>query len=106
MAKRRFFIKLSIDLVKALKADCDLTASSIQEKIPLILEVILSTVENEDRQREIDIRQNPVSVGGKNEDMPQQNNLRHRKCKRDSEDKISRVTRLEKIRMQATKAMV
>lgn len=40
LAKRGFFIKLSIDLVKALKADCDLTVSGIQEKISLILGVI------------------------------------------------------------------
>ncbi len=106
MAKRGFFIKSSIDLVKALKADCDLMALGIQEKIPLILGVILSTVENEDCQREIDIRQNPVSVGGENKDTPQQNNPRRPKRKRDGEDEGSREARLEKIRTQATKAAV
>ncbi len=49
LAKRGFFIKLSIDLVKILKVECDLTTLGIQKKIPLILGVILSTVENEDR---------------------------------------------------------
>ncbi len=81
LAKCRFFIKSSIDLVKALKADYDLTALGIQKKIPLILGMILSTVKNEDCQREIDIRQNLVSVGGKNKDRLQQNNPRHPKCK-------------------------
>lgn len=70
MAKCGFFIKSSIDPAKAFKADCNLTTSSIQEKIPLIFEVILLIVENEDRQKEIDIRQNLVSVGGENEDTP------------------------------------
>lgn len=49
LAKRGFFIKLSINHIKALKTDCNLRASDIQEKIPLIFGVILLTVENEDR---------------------------------------------------------
>ena len=68
LAKHGFLIKLAIDFVKALKADCDLTALGIQKKIFLILGVILLTVGNEDCQREIDICQNLVSVGGENED--------------------------------------
>ena len=106
LAKCRFFIKPSLDLVKMFKADCNLPASSIQKKILFILGVKLSIVENEDRQREIDIRQNLVSVGGENEDTPQQNNPRRPKRKRDGEDEGSREARLEKIRTQATKAAV
>ncbi len=89
LAKRGFFIKSSIDLVKALKADYNLTALNIQEKIPLTLVVILSTIENEYHQREIDIYQNLVSVGGENEDTPQQNNPRRSKRKQDGEDEGS-----------------
>ena len=48
LAKRGFFIKSVIDLVKALKVDCNLTVLVIQEKIPFILGMILLTVENED----------------------------------------------------------
>ncbi len=79
LAKRIFFITLSIDLIKVLKTDCNLMALGIQKKILLILGVILLTIEKEDRQREIDIYQNLVSVGGENENMPQQNNPR--RCK-------------------------
>ena len=74
LAKRGFFIKLLLNLVQVLKADCDLTTLGIQEKILLILQVILLTVENKDCQRKIDIRQNLISVGGKNKDRLQQNN--------------------------------
>jgi len=66
--------------LKRFKADCELTASGIQEQIPLILEVILLAVENEDRQIEIAMRQNLVSVGGENVDTPQQNNPRRTKA--------------------------
>ena len=69
LAKRGFFIKLVIDFVKALKADYNLTALGIQEKILFILGMILSIVGNEDCQKKIDIRQNLVSIGGKNKDM-------------------------------------
>lgn len=48
LTKRGIFIKLSTDLVKALKADCNLTALGIQEKIFFILGAILLAVENED----------------------------------------------------------
>ncbi len=105
LAKRGIFIKSSTDLIKALKADCDLTASGIQEYIPLILQVILLAVENEDRRTEIDTRQNLVIVSGENV-TPQQNNLRRPKRKRDNEDEVSHAARLEKIRTQATKAVV
>ena len=44
LAKRVVFIKLATDLVKVLKADCDLVASGIQDEISLILEVILLAV--------------------------------------------------------------
>lgn len=64
------FIKSSTDLVKTLKADCELTAPGIQEQIPLIIEIILLAVENQDRQIEIAMRQNLVSVGGENVDTP------------------------------------
>lgn len=59
-----------MNLFKALKVDCNLTALDIQKKISFIFEVILSIVENEDCQKEIDKRQNLVSVGSENEDMP------------------------------------
>lgn len=87
MAKCKFFIKLIIDLIKVLKADYDLTTLGIQEKIPLILGVILLTVRNEDRQREINICQNLIFIGSENKDTPQQNNLRRCKCKQDGKDK-------------------
>ena len=64
LVKRGFFIKLAIAFVKALKADCNLTVLDIQEKILLILGMILLTVENKDRQRKIDICQDLVSVDG------------------------------------------
>ena len=48
LTKCGFFIESAIDFVKALKADCDLTASGILEKILLVLGVILLTVRNED----------------------------------------------------------
>ena len=48
LAKRGFYIKSSLDFVKALKADYNLMALNIQENIPFILGVILSTIENED----------------------------------------------------------
>lgn len=103
LAKRGFFIKLSLNFVKAFKADCDLTASNIQENISLILGVILLTFENESRQKEINIRQNLICIGIENKDMPQQNNPRHLKRKQDGEDKGSGEARLEKICTQATK---
>ncbi len=105
LAKREIFIKSSTNLIKALRADCDLTALGIQEHILLIFQVILLAVENEDCWTEIAIRQNQVIVSGKNV-IPQQNNLRRPKRKRDSEDEVSRVAQLEKIRIQATKAVV
>ncbi len=66
LAKRGIFIKLSTDLIKALKADYNLTASGIQKHIPLILQVILLVVENEDHRTEIATRQNLVIVSGEN----------------------------------------
>lgn len=81
MAKRGFFIQLSIDLIKVLKVNCNLTVLNIQEKIPLILRVILLIVKKEDCQKEIDIRQDLVFIDGKNKDMSQQNNPRCSKCK-------------------------
>lgn len=86
LAKRRFFIKLSIDLVKVLKVDCDLIILGIQKKILLIFKMILLIVENKDCQREIDIHQNLVFVGNENKDMSQQNNLRPPKHKQDNEN--------------------
>ncbi len=56
LAKRGFFIKSLINLIKMLKTDCNLIAFGIQDKILLIIEVILSIIENEDCQKEIDIR--------------------------------------------------
>lgn len=106
LTKRGIFIKSSTDLVKALKADCDLTASGIQEQIPLIFELILLAVENEDCQTEIATRQNLVFVGGENADTPQQNNRRRPNRKRDGEDEGFREAQLEKIRTQANKAAV
>lgn len=76
LAKRGIFIKLSTDLIKALKPDCNLMASGIQEKIFFILGIILSAVENENCQKKIDIHQNLDSIGGENKDTIQQNNLR------------------------------
>ncbi len=46
--------------------DCNLAALDIQEKIPFLLGMILLTIENEDYQREIDICQNLISIGGEN----------------------------------------
>ena len=48
LAKRAVFIKSATDLVKVLKADCDLVTSGIQDEISLILEIILLAVENQD----------------------------------------------------------
>lgn len=69
MTKCNFFIKLLIDIIKALKANCNLTILGIQEKIFFILEVILLIVENKNCQKEIDIYQNLVSINSKNKDM-------------------------------------
>ncbi len=46
LIKRGFFIKSSIDFIKVLKANYDLTVLGIQEKILFILGMILLTVEN------------------------------------------------------------
>lgn len=69
LAKHRFYIKLLIDFIKALKVDYNLMTLSIEKKISLIFVVILLTVENENCQREINICQNLVSVGNENENM-------------------------------------
>lgn len=66
LAKYEIFIKSSIDLIKVLKANCDLTISDIQEYISLILQIILLVVEDKDYQIEIATRQNLVTIGGKN----------------------------------------
>ena len=68
LAKRAIFIKLATDLVNVLKADCNLATSDIQDKISLILEVILLAVKNQDCQMEIAIFQNLVSAGAENVD--------------------------------------
>ncbi len=100
LAKRGIFIKSSTDLIKALKADCDLTTSGIH-----ILQVILFAIENEDLRKKIATRQNLVIVSVENV-ISQQNNLRRPKRKGDSEDEVSCVAQLEKICTQATKAAV
>lgn len=61
-------MNLSIDLIKVLKMDCDLLALDIQEKILFFIEVILSTIKNEDYQREILIHHNLIFISGENED--------------------------------------
>lgn len=86
-----------INFVKVYKTDCNLAALGIQEKISLLLEIILLTVKNKDCQREIDIHQNLISVGGENKDTPQQNNPTYPKCKQDGENERSWDTWLEKI---------
>lgn len=48
LAKCAVFIKSATDLVKMLKADCDLATLDIQDEISFILEVILLVVENQD----------------------------------------------------------
>lgn len=73
LAKRAVFIKSIIDLIKVLKADCDLAILGIQNKISLILEIILLAIENPDCQMKIAICQNLVSAGTKNVDTLQQN---------------------------------
>ena len=55
---------------------------------------------------EIAIRQNLVSVGGENVDTLQQNKPRRPKRKRSGLDEGAREVQLEKIRMQATRAVV
>lgn len=102
LAKHWIIIKFSTDLIKVLKTDCNLTALGIQKYIPLIFQVILLVVEDEDRRIEIVTCQNLVIVGSKNVTL-QQNNLKRPKRKRDSEDEVSRLAQLEKICTQATK---
>lgn len=87
LTKRKIFIKSSINLIKALKVDCNLTALSIKKHIPFILSVILLTIENEDCQTEIAIWQNLIIVSGKYVTL-QQNNPRRPKRKWDSENKL------------------
>lgn len=53
LVKYGIFIKLLIDFIKALKADCNLTALGIQEHILFILQIILLVVENKDYRTEI-----------------------------------------------------
>ena len=48
LAKCAVFIKSATDFVKMLKADCNLAILGIQDKIFLILEVILLAIENQD----------------------------------------------------------
>lgn len=66
LTKRGIFIKLSTDLIKALKVDCDQMVSSIQEYISLILQVILFVVEDEDYWMEIATYQNLVIISSEN----------------------------------------
>ncbi len=106
MAKRRFFIESLINLVKVFKVNCNLIVLGIQEKILFILGIILSTVINEDYQREINICQNLVFVSSENEDTLQQNYSRHHKRKQDDKNKRSQEAQSENICMQATKVVV
>lgn len=88
LAKCGIFIKSSTDLIKALKADCNLTTLGIQKYISLIFQVILLAIEDDDCRIEIATHQNSVIIGSENITL-KQNNPRHPKQKQDSEDKVS-----------------
>lgn len=89
LTKHRFFIKLSLNLIKTLKIACNLMVLDIKKKISLILRMILLTVENENYQREIIIHQNLVFIGSENKDILKQNNPRYPKRKQNGENKGS-----------------
>lgn len=90
LAKRAVFIKLAMDLVNMLKADCNVIISGIQDEISLIFEVILLAIENQDCQIKIAICQNLVSAGAENVDTLQQNKPRRPNHKRSGLDKKAR----------------
>lgn len=79
-AKSKIFIKLSKNIIKGLKVDCNLMVLRNQNQIFLIFEVILLAVEDKDCQTKIATPQNLVFVNGKNVDILQQNNPKHPKC--------------------------